>query len=94
MSAEVQEQCEGIPVNMETLSKRLSRIQRWGFSSETAKQYEDEFMKIVTEAKESEENGKVLQAVTNPLFEYLQGSLNLDEALNKAENEVRIILKE
>lgn len=94
MSAEVQEQCEGIPVNMETLSKRLSRIQRWGFSSETAKQYEDEFMKIVTEAKESEENGKVLQAVTNPLFEYLQGSLNLDEALNKAENDVRIILKE
>lgn len=94
MSAEVQEQCEGIPVNMVTLSGKLERFRYRGFSSEMAENWRNDFMKIVSEANLPEEDDRIVQAVVKPLFAYLQGNLSLEEALEQAENEVKRIWRE
>lgn len=94
LSKEVQLNCNMLPVNRKATDRRWQLMKNQNRKLELVEAFEKMHRAIVEDFDFILPNDYVNATVVKHLKEYLDDKLTLDEALIKAENDVRIILNE
>ena len=85
---------QALPMNAEALDYQWNMIRSQGYQPKVVEEYEKTHREIIYDVNGIHLNPYVSSAVSTVLQEYLDDKLGLEEALTKAEHDVRIILNE